>query len=126
MEKELNPGTVETIRLLLTTQQEFQPAWLERYFPEAAKKGGVGYQEVEKMTLTQAQAVRHLLIEQIIYARKQMRRSRGRGGGHGQGAPDEGDEGSEWPIRAELDNEALKDLCAAFGLAYPSSMAAEG
>jgi len=125
MEKELNPGTVETIRLLLNTQQEFQPAWLERYFPEVAKKGGVGYAEVERMTPTQAQAVRHLLIEQIIYARKQMRRSRGRVG-RGQGAPDEGDEGSEWPIRAELDNEALTDLCAAFGLTYPSSMAIEG
>lgn len=120
--KALNPGTVETIRTLLNTQREFQPSWVERYFPEIMARGSVDYADIERMTPLQAAAVRHQLIEQIIYAKKQMRKSRVRGVSIRE---DSDSEESEWPVRAELMDEALADLCAVFGLRYPTTMRTE-
>ncbi len=114
--KELRPGTVETIRTLLAKQREFQPSWLERYFPGIPQRGSVEYADIEQMTPRQADAMRHNLIEQIIYAKRQIRKIRGRGS---PTAREEDSDDTEWPVRAQLYDEALRDLCETFGLRYP-------
>ncbi len=111
----LKPSTVETVREQLEFHRWYNPTGFAFHFPKIAERGTtVEYEDITSMTNIEADSVRHLLVNDLRYARK-------RSGAHMARAVSflsDADAGrdNEWSIRATLLEEALADWCCAFGL----------
>ena len=112
----LKPSTVETIRGQLEFQRSQHPGWIAYHFPEIDGSGmPVDYEDIDQMTEREADSVRHLLLGSIVYGRQRIRKLRANSMALFNGTTDGGDD-SDWSIRVRQFEEALSDLCAAFGL----------
>ncbi len=114
----LKPSTIQTIYEQLEFQRVQRPTWVAYHFPKIDQRGRVEYSDVEGMSAREADSVRQLLANQILWGRKNIAKQKARSVTLvDDNEPDEGD--SEWSIRVSLIEEALQDLCDVSGLRYP-------
>ncbi len=118
----LKPSTVETIRDQLEFQRYQRPSWIDYHFTAIAERNtAVTYEDVEGMTETQVDSVRHLLATQVLHGRQVIRKRKAARISllsNYKGTDDNARE-DEWPIRVKQLEEALRDLCAVYGLSCP-------
>jgi hypothetical protein len=112
---ELRASTVETVFKLLETQLEFRHVWVKRFFPAVADRECVEYSDIDEMSAAQADALRHLLLEQEAYGWKRVRR-------HPPILPEPDEEVKEWKLRIGMYREAVADICDTFGLPMPKAV----
>ncbi len=120
--KMLKPSTVQTIYEQVEFQRVNRPSWVAYHLPQVDKRGRLEYGDVEGIGEREADSLRHLLVSQIQFGRKQLARARGRSVSFLTDSPKEGDDetsGSEWEIRNRQMEEALADLCNVFHMTYP-------
>jgi|SRR2546426_4717364 len=116
--KALGPGSVETIRNALEYRRAQRTAWIERYFPEVAQRGYLDYADIERMDRHQAEAVRYLLVDQILFWRMKKRKAQISSVTFLPDPRDQ-DRDLEWRIRLRLSCEALAELCSIYSLENP-------
>jgi len=114
----LKPGTMETILHQLEIQRVNRPQWIAQHFPRIDDRERVTYEDVNELAPREADAIRFLLVNQYLYAHKQMWKSRGRTVGLREEHDGERTE-NHWSIRLRLLKEAVTDLCSAFGFPNP-------
>jgi len=117
--RDLSPGSVETIRNALEYCRSERPVWIERYFPEVAQRGYLEYADVEQMDGRQAEAVRYLLADQIMFWRMKRRKAQASSVTFGPEEIGDQDRDLEWRIRLRLSSEALAELCCVYSLQNP-------
>jgi len=116
--RRLKPSTVETIRGQLEFQRSDRPVAFAFHFSQLEDRGmPVDYADVENLTEREADSVRHLLASSIAYGRGRIRRAQALAISLNGGKPEQ--QNDEWQIRVKQLEEALADLCAAFGLTPP-------
>ncbi len=115
----LRPGSVETIRNGLFFYMTKRPSFVERYFPAAAQRGTLEYRDIDRMSPEQAEAGRVLLEEGLTHWLSKSRKIQATRASIfcEQSSAEEPD--LECRIQIRRHREALKDLCAAYGLADP-------
>ena len=114
----LRPAIVELIREALEQYRAHNPAFIERWFPAIAQRGSVDYDDIERMSPDQADAMRYALAQSFRYLRRQDDQARGRSRSQllNEGSDDEP---SQHLVKARQYAEALHELCAIFGMADP-------
>lgn len=113
--RKLRPSTVEAIREDLERQRAFSAQFLERYFPRIANRGSVEYEDIDEMTLDQADAMSYSLAKSIRSFKKDAGRARARGVALLKDESN-GDDADQYEIKGRQYAAALRDLCAVFGL----------
>ena len=114
----LRPAVVELIREALEQYRAHNAGFVERWFPQIAQRGAVDYDDIERMSPEQADAMRYMLAQSYRYLRRQDDQARGRS--KSQLLEDEGDdEPTQHRVKARQYAEALHELCAVFGMTDP-------
>src|SRR5437867_9819394 len=117
--RDLSPGSLETMRNALEYCQSDRPVWIERYFPEVAQRGYLEYADIEQMDRRQAEAVRYLLADQIMFWRMKRRKAQASSVAFVTDEISDPDRDLEWRIRLRLSSEALAELCCAYSRQSP-------
>ncbi len=113
----LNPATVELIREAMEQYRSHNTRFIERWFPQIAERGYVDYDDIERMTPGQADAMRYALAQSYRYLRRQDDQTRGRYEANLLGEGE--DEPTQHKVKARQYAEALHELCTIFGMTDP-------
>ena len=117
--RDLSPGSLETMRNALEYCQSDRPVWIERYLPEVAQRGYLECADIEQMDRRQAEAVRYLLADQIMFWRMKRRKAQASSVAFVTDEISDPDRDLEWRIRLRLSSEALAELCCVYSLQNP-------
>ncbi len=115
----LAPGSVETLWYLLQMQYEHRTRWIERYFPKIADRGTLTYEDIDGMTRSQAEAVRHLLTEETLYMQAKRRKVAARGVAFRDAEDTVEERNREYALRIRTYEDALADVCRVYRLDSP-------
>jgi hypothetical protein len=116
----LRADSKNTLKHALQYYLEYERDFSVMYFPEMVQRGYVSWSDVERLTSRQAGALAPLLADSIRYFTRQDERERAKHPPAAERDPDDPDAETEFGRKAEIWSEALRDMCAAFGLPYPS------
>ncbi len=108
-------GTADTLLRALQYYLEYEPEFVGLFFPDVASRNQVLPSDVDGITWRQADALRPLLADSVLYFRRQL------GKGPGRVPPGEGARAEAEALRRKeaLWTAALRDLCSAYGLDFP-------
>lgn len=118
--RRLHPGSVETIRNGLYWYVTKRRSFVERYFPAAAQRGTVEYEDIDMMNLEQAEAARVLLEEGLTHWQSKSRKLRALAASPFRDRSSNEDPNLDCRIQIRRHMEALKDLCGVYGLSNPA------
>ena len=114
----LRPATIELIREALEQYRAHNTGFIERWFPGIAQRGSVDYDDIERISTDQADAMRYALAQSYRYLRRQDDQTRGRSQSQLLREDDE-DGPSQHLVKARQYAETLHELCVVFGMTNP-------
>lgn len=108
-------STADTLLRALQYYLQYEPEFVALFFPDVAARKQVLPSDVEGLTWRQADALRPLLTDSVLYFRRQLEK----GPGRSPPGEDPGSEPDALRRKEALWTTALRDLCAAYGLEFP-------
>ncbi len=110
---------METLWYHLEMQYVHRTRWIERYFPNIANRGTLSYEDIDKITTTQAEALCQLLIEEMWFYQDRLRKFAARKVSFKEPEDTESDAENKLALRIRLCRDALSDVCLAYQLENP-------
>lgn len=117
--RQLRPSTASVLKRALNLYLQWEPDFIEAYFPRVTKRGEARLGDIFDLDDQQADALRPVMAESIQYFWKQAGRDKTRNLHLLTHEPEDPTFVSYHARKAKYWTEALRDLCAVFAFESP-------